>query len=79
MKITQNATSLGRHEEALGGMSAKKSYASPTVKVVEFLVERGFETSDPSAGTVFQVETRDQVRQDRDNDYRWRTADNGWF
>lgn len=79
MKITQNATPLGRHEEALGGMLAKKSYASPTVKVVEFLVERGFETSDPSAGTVFQVETRDQVRQDRDNDYRWRTADNGWF
>lgn len=61
------------------GLSAKKNYASPTVKVVEFLVERGFAPSDPSAGTVFQVETRDQVRQDRDNDYRWRTADNGWF
>lgn len=79
MKITQNPALFGRHEETLGGMPAKKSYASPTVKVVEFLVERGFEISDPSAGTVFQVETRDQVRQDRESDYHWRTADNGWF
>lgn len=79
MKISQNATPFGQHEETLGVLSAKKSYSSPTIKVVEFLVERGFETSDPSAGTVFQVETRNQVRQDRDNDYRWRTADNGWF
>ena len=79
MTIMKNKSTQELFGATAEGLSGKKNYASPTVKVVEFLVERGFAPSDPSAGTVFQVETRDQVRQDRDNDYRWRTADNGWF
>jgi hypothetical protein len=46
MTIMKNKSTQGLFEATAEGLSAKSSYASPTIKVVTFQVEHGF------AGTV---------------------------
>jgi len=50
-------TTLGLFEATSEGLSAKRNYASPAVKVVAFQVEQGFAGSPNPNFTVSNVET----------------------
>ena len=63
MEITQNALPFGLHEKTSEGLSAKKSYASPNIKVVEFAVEGGFQSSDPNAGRKLVITSQHRLDQ----------------
>ena len=79
MAITKRLTS-GLIEESLGRLSVKSSYTPPSVKTVDFVVEKGFTTSDPvTVGNKFYVETTHQLEQTESTDYHWSTAEEGWF
>ena len=79
MAITKRLTS-GLIEESLGRLSVKSSYTPPSVKTVDFVVEKGFTTSDPvTVGNKFYVESTNQLEQTESTDYQWSTAEEGWF
>ena len=79
MAITKRLTS-GLIEKSLGRLSEKSSYTPPSVKTVDFVVEKGFTTSDPvPVGNKFYVETTYQLEQTESTDYHWSTAEEGWF
>lgn len=82
MEITGKKLPLGLHEESAESLTAKKSYVSPTIKVVKFVVEVGVggssETQPPAAGMTFYMQSRTQLNQTGDES-RWQTADGNWF
>lgn len=81
MAITKKLTS-GLIEESLERLSVKSSYTPPSVKTVDFVVEKGFSTSETESipvGNKFYVETTHQLEQTESTDYHWSTAEEGWF
>ena len=81
MAITKRLTS-GLIEESLGRLSEKSSYTPPSIRTVDFVVEKGFQSSgdDPiPVGNKFYVESTNQLEQTESTDYQWSTAEEGWF
>jgi len=82
MEITQNALPFGLHEKTSEGLSAKKSYASPTIKVVEFVVEKGL-TSSPNppesvaGGLNFEFSNKNKAEQTSTSS-SWAYNENWW-
>lgn len=84
MEISEKKLPLGMHETSSESLSAKKSYASPTVKVVDFVVEKGFNASpvEPtSSGNIFELEPTEasSFHQNGRTNNQWNTATSGWF
>ena len=80
MEIIQKSGTLAQYEEANEALSAKRSYASPTIKVVEFIVEGGIFTSntDSVEGSLkFQLTSPTTATQTTGNS-SW-SYDNDWF
>lgn len=80
MEIIQKSGTLAQHGEANEALSAKRSYASPTIKVVKFVVEGGVFTSntDRIEGSLkFQLTGQNTAAQTTGNS-SWST-DDGWF
>lgn len=73
--MNENPT-LGLFEATSEGLSAKRNYASPAVKVVAFQVEQGFAGSPNQSFTVSNIETFGSI--DNDNPDRGWTA-NDYF
>ena len=73
---TKNNRTLGLSESTSDGMSAKRSYASPAIQVVAFLVEAGFEPSTfvgDQRRSLDGIETYD--RYDQQSDGSWAATD----
>lgn len=85
MQKNQKRFPLVLNKETSEGLLTKKSsYTPPNVKVVDFVVESGFEASTQSdvpvdAGNRFYLENTDEFRQTDNTDYHWQTASDGWF
>lgn len=78
MEITSKKALLEMPQEACEGLSAKKSYASPSVKVVEFVVENGMAGSNPTQGSqTFQLTAPTRATQ-VPGDSHWIVEDEGW-
>lgn len=63
------------------GLSAKSSYATPTIKVVTFQVEHGFagsETQPPESGMTFYLGSPSQLNQTSASS-SWQTENGTWF
>ena len=84
MEISEKKLPLGLHEESTESLSAKKSYASPTVKVVDFVVEKGFTASPGESenrmGSTFYLSDMRTLNQTGTAANEWQTVgQNDWF
>ena len=83
MEITSKKSLLGMSQETSEGLSAKKNYSSPSIKVVEFVVEAGFQASP--VGSKFYVSENNQLMQTDPETpgYHWTVAptegEQRWF
>ena len=79
MEITSKKSLLGMSQETSEGLSAKKNYSSPSIKVVEFVVERGMTASNPQmeGSLTFRLTSTNTASQ-VPSASGW-NVDEGWF
>lgn len=72
---TKNNRTLGLSESTSDGLSAKRSYASPAIKVIAFQVESGFEVSP---NTYVGDQLSNPVRNGIETFGQYQSSDGSW-
>lgn len=71
MTIMNENSTVGLFESTSEGLSVKRNYASPTIKIVAFQVEAGFTDSNYKIGKLNATTADDRGTQDFNHTQAW--------
>lgn len=83
MAIHKQNLPAGFPQETREGLTAKRSYSSPTITSVEFAVEHCFESTQEikplASGSTFRVSGQNSLDGVDGSSNSWNEAENNWF